>query len=85
MNLDLVLTYHWFDEIKSGRKTVEYREKTYFWFKRIWRKRNDIKTVTFRRGYTSTSIKRVVTKIDTGRCPYLGWNGEYIRIHFEEL
>lgn len=34
--LKLVLTDHWFDEIKTGRKTHEYRKATPFWFKRIY-------------------------------------------------
>lgn len=33
--LKLVLTDHWFDEIKSGRKTHEYRKVTPFWIKRF--------------------------------------------------
>lgn len=33
--LKLVLTDHWFEEIKSGRKTHEYRKVTDFWKKRI--------------------------------------------------
>lgn len=33
--LKLVLTDHWFEEIKSGRKTHEYRKATRFWYKRI--------------------------------------------------
>ena len=33
--LKLVLTDHWFDEIKSGRKTHEYRKAIPFWIKRI--------------------------------------------------
>ena len=33
--LDLSLTYHWYDEIESGRKTEEYREMTYYWYKRL--------------------------------------------------
>lgn len=33
--LKLVLTDHWFNEIKSGRKTHEYRKATPFWCKRI--------------------------------------------------
>lgn len=33
--LKLVLTDHWFEEIKSGRKTHEYRKATPFWMKRI--------------------------------------------------
>lgn len=33
--LKLVLTDHWFEEIKSGRKTHEYRKATSFWINRI--------------------------------------------------
>lgn len=33
--LKLVLTDHWFEEIKSGRKTHEYRLSKPFWDKRI--------------------------------------------------
>lgn len=33
--LNLVLTDHWFDEIKSGRKTHEYRKCSDFWYKRL--------------------------------------------------
>jgi hypothetical protein len=35
--LKLVLTDHWFEEIKSGRKTHEYRKATPFWAKRIYK------------------------------------------------
>ncbi len=33
--LKLVLTDYWFEEIKSGRKTHEYRKATPFWALRI--------------------------------------------------
>lgn len=33
--LKLVLTDHWFEEIKRGRKTHEYRKATPFWENRI--------------------------------------------------
>lgn len=33
--LKLVLTDHWFEEIKSVRKTHEYRKATPFWTKRL--------------------------------------------------
>lgn len=35
--LKLVLTDHWFEEIKSGRKKYEYRKATQFWLRRIER------------------------------------------------
>lgn len=40
--LKLVLTDYWFEEIKSGRKTHEYRKATLFWLKRISGKKEDI-------------------------------------------
>ncbi len=61
--LKLVLTDHWFEEIKSGRKTHEYRQATHYWDKRIhWIKdafelksygHNDvfIPTVIFQKAY----------------------------------
>ena len=33
--LKLVLTDHWFEEIKAGRKTHEYREFKPFWENRL--------------------------------------------------
>lgn len=39
--LKLVLSDHWFDEIKSGRKTHEYRECKWFWIKRLIMGRED--------------------------------------------
>lgn len=83
MNLHLVLTYHWFDEIEAGKKTVEYRDKTMYWYNRIWLKRKEIKTVTFSRGYTSRTLTFDVTAIDEGTCPYPKWDKEYVRVHFK--
>lgn len=36
--LDLSLTYHWYDEIESGRKKEEYRDIKPFYRKRIMNK-----------------------------------------------
>ena len=33
--LDLSLTYHWYDEIASGRKCEEYRKLSYHWYHRL--------------------------------------------------
>ena len=33
--IDLVLTRHWYDEIRAGRKDVEYRAVTPFWARRL--------------------------------------------------
>ena len=69
--LHLVLTYHWYDETASGRKTIEYRAMTEKWRKQIWEKRDTATTQTF-----------AIDKIDIGECPIEGWNGHYYRIHF---
>ena len=92
MNLHLVLTFEWFDLVESGVKRVEYRammnkagNEPSVWAKRLWKKRDQIETVTFARGYTSTTLKFRVVKIDVGPCPYPGWPGNYYRVYFEDL
>lgn len=59
--LHLVLTYKWYDMIASGEKKEEYRENK--WTSRIIGKNANIynlkpkyKTVTFHRGYSSTTM-----------------------------
>lgn len=60
--LHLTLTYHWFDEIKSGRKTCEYRQFTAGWKKRLSHfKKGDL--VVFHRGYTACTITRKILDI----------------------
>lgn len=85
ITIHLVLTYHWCDETEQGRKDIEYREMTPHWEKLIWERRKRIPTVRFVRGYTSTMMVCPVIKIDVGRCPYPGWDGDYYRIHFEQV
>ena len=45
--IKLVLTDHWFEEIKSGRKTHEYRKATPFWALRILKTAGIKKWVNF--------------------------------------
>lgn len=45
--LKLVLTDHWFEEIKSGRKKYEYRKATPFWLKRIMNACNAISVSSY--------------------------------------
>lgn len=60
--LDLVLTHKWFDLIKSGQKTIEYRRKTPYWERRLKGfKSGD--TIVFRRGYTNTTLTAIIVKI----------------------
>lgn len=62
--LDLVVKGVWFDKIKSGEKTHEFRERNGYWKQRLekslypieWKngvrfKSTDYKAVCFRRGY----------------------------------
>lgn len=80
--LHLVLTYHWYDEIDRGAKRIEYRAMSDRWRRQIWDCRHKITHVRFARGYTSTMRTFLVEKIDIGKCPIDGWDGDYYRIHF---
>lgn len=80
--LHLVLTHHWFDEVASGRKSVEYREMSAHWCKQIGCRASEITHVRFSRGYTKTTLTFPVYRIDVGKCPIPGWDGDYFRIHF---
>jgi len=57
--IDFVLTYQWFDEIKAGRKTHEYR-KVSVWENRLFEKIHAFEKedkplqLRLRRGYTKT-------------------------------
>lgn len=84
--LNLVLTHHWYDEVVSGRKRVEYREMSDHWKKLIWDRRQHINRVRFQRAYSKNAPKSqyYVSNIDIGPCPYDGWEGDYYRIHFTE-
>jgi len=57
--LHLTIKRHWFAEIASGRKTVEYRECTLYWDRRIFKKHScqprDFDEVHFRNGYRRNS------------------------------
>lgn len=86
--LHLVLNFAWYDETVSGRKRVEYREKTdkagnpTKWKRQIWDQREKLTHVRFQRGYSTETETYRITKIDEGTCPLLGWDGRYYRIHF---
>jgi len=84
MVLDLVLTYYWYDEILSGRKTNEYREIKDIWIKRIWNNRDKITHVRFHRGYTMTTITVRVDRIHKTSCPYEGWDDKYFNIYLNQ-
>jgi hypothetical protein len=82
--LHLVLTHHWYDEAERGAKCVEYRRLAPIWVDRIYNRRDQITHVRFARGYTRITLTRPVEKIDIGKCPIAGLEGDYIRIHFSQ-
>ena len=48
MTLTLILKKEWFDKIKNGEKTIEYREAKEYWHKRLNKKFDKI---IFKNGY----------------------------------
>ena len=56
--LNLNLYRKWFDEIANGIKTLEYREKTDYWKKRIEGREYDI--IKFRNGYAKNAPTMLV-------------------------
>lgn len=60
--LKLVLTDHWFEEIKSGRKTHEYRQIKKFWLSRLH--------IVPLQSYDYSSIKEIARLGNT----FLGWD-----------
>ena len=78
--LHLILCGVWFDRVLCGDKRVEYRRITPRWTKQIWERRPV--GLVLHRGYTRNVIRAEITLIDTGPCPYKGWEGDYYRVHF---
>jgi hypothetical protein len=50
--LHLNLKKKWFDMIRSGVKTEEYRELKKYWYMRLWDDDTDYDFVCFRNGYS---------------------------------
>jgi hypothetical protein len=63
--LHLVLTAYWFNEIKDGRKTHEYRLYNDYWKKRISHLlyTPEKTTVIFHRGYTAETVCRKIKAV----------------------
>jgi len=59
--IHLVLEYCYYEQIDKGKKTVEYRDLTEYWFHRLFMKKPD--TVVFHKGYTSTTMTFKIAKI----------------------
>lgn len=71
VDIHLILTHHWYDEINAGRKWHEYREQSPY-YKRMFLRNHkrigdrntpmlylykNIRSVVFHRGYTSTTMR----------------------------
>ena len=56
--LHLNLYRKYFDEIANGTKTIEYRDKTNYWKKRIEHKEYDV--IKFRNGYAKNAPTMLV-------------------------
>ena len=56
--LHLNLYRKYFDEIANGTKTIEYRDKTDYWKRRIEHKEYDV--IKFRNGYTKNAPTMLV-------------------------
>ena len=67
--LHLNLYREYFDEIAEGTKTIEYRDKTDYWKRRIENKEYDI--IKFRNGYAKNAPTMLV---EYGGYE-VGWNG----------
>lgn len=67
--LNLVLKYEWFDKIKSGEKTSEYRNSSIH-FNKMFEKgqRNDFKQVRFQKGYSKNPETMMFEIISIERC-----------------
>jgi ASC-1-like (ASCH) protein len=58
LHLHLVLKHQYYDAIDKGEKTIEYRDNTPYWRKRINEKwdSNGGNKVTFHKGYTKITV-----------------------------
>ena len=73
--LELAVTYHWYDEIESGRKKEEYRKDTPYYRKRlmypescteVWKKYDAIRFRRGRFGKKTMLVKHEGTRLGFG-------------------
>lgn len=84
---DLVLNMkrEWLAKVWNGEKTVEYRERKPYWDRRIgdWvGKRGKFVLMVWGYRRDTPAVLLQVDRVDIGKCPYEGWDGEYYRLHF---
>ena len=91
--LTFILKKEWFEKIESGEKTVEYREATPYWNKRVAsfigkiREAEGSDLVIFRLGYTKKFLKARITKIEKkdGKDTDLKCDNLVFALHFKLL
>ena len=84
--LHLTVKREWFDKIKSGEKTIEYREAKPYWTKRL--KGMTFDSIIFVNGYMSDSPSITKTwikteKLKSGINTDLGISGPVYAVYFE--
>lgn len=75
-DITLILKKQWFDMIESGQKTIEYRDATDYWLKRIVNR--TIKIIHFRHGYASDARRMIF------RCNAVHQKQAVIELHLGE-
>ena len=76
----------WFAKVWNGEKTIEYRAVTQKYKKlATWIGKSRGVFMVFYIGMMNTGPRLLVQvkKIDVGKCPIEGFDGDYYRIHFE--
>lgn len=63
LELHIVLTHKWFDQIARGEKTTEYRVNNKFWADRVCMLEEG-DWLVFHRGYTNNTIRAKYKKLD---------------------
>ncbi len=86
MQITMTLKREWFDKIKTGSKTIEYREAKHYWDIRL---NKPIKSILFRNGYSRSApeILADVMKIErvNGLDTDLRFDGMVYAIHLTNV
>lgn len=75
--IHVTLTHKWFDEIKAGRKTSEYRRRTPYW-ERVLSRIKPGDYIVFHRGYSDQALSRKILSVRT----LTGWGLPNEEYHF---
>ena len=64
MKKHLILNHKWFDLISTGKKSSEYRD-----YEKWYQKLKNVDVIVFHRGYTKTTITKIIQSIDIIKTP----------------